>query len=75
MRRWKRLQASRKRASSGGLCLRISTAHNAGVALIATTSEMPTASRKANESGRKNVPWMPVSMKIGSNATATAAVA
>ena len=43
---------------AGGLCLRISTAHSAGVALIATSSEMPTASRNATDSGRKNVPWI-----------------
>ena len=51
------------------------SAHSAGVALMATSNDRPTATMKAVASGRKNEPWSPDSMKIGRNATATAAVA
>ena len=47
----------------------------AGVALIATRSESPTASRNAIDSGRKNAPCNPDIIRMGKNATATAAVA
>ena len=42
---------------------------------MATSSDRPTASRKAVASGRKKAPCSPDSIRIGRNATATAAVA
>ena len=53
----------------------MTSAHSAGVALIATSSDSPTASRNAIDSGRKNAPCRPDIIRIGRNATATAAVA
>ena len=47
----------------------------AGVALMATSSDRPTASRNAIDNGRKNAPCRPDIMRIGRKATATAAVA
>ena len=70
-----RLQRSRKRASGLGLCRAIASTHIAGVALMATSNERPTASKKAIDNGRKKAPCSPDIVRIGRNATATAAVA
>jgi hypothetical protein len=57
------------------LCRAITSAHNAGVALMATSNDRPTASRNEIDKGRKNAPCKPDIIKMGRNATATAAVA
>ena len=42
---------------------------------MATNKERPTASRNEIDNGRKNAPCNPDIIKMGRNATATAAVA
>ncbi len=53
----------------------MTSAHSAGVALMATSKDRPTASRNEIDNGRKNAPCSPDIISMGRNATATAAVA
>ncbi len=70
-----RFRCRRNAASDLGVCRAITSAHSAGVALMATSNDRPTASRNEIDSGRKNAPCNPDIINIGRNATATAAVA
>ena len=42
---------------------------------MATSNDKPTATRNEIDSGRKNAPCIPVIIRMGRKATATAAVA